>query len=672
MGKEPKLKVTPNFAGRIGITPTRIRTVLGVLWILDALLQLQPRMFSKELVTQMFLPMTSGQPAPVAWVITTASHLIAPDTAVWNFLFAALQVSIGIGLLIPRTVKPALVAMWVWSFGVWWVGEGLGGLLTAHTSPLSGAPGAVLIYAAIGVLVWPTESGAQAFSRKKGRRVNKGLAGFDSSAGAFGPFGVRAALGAWTGLWSLFAILWLLPANRSATSIHDTLVGMATGEPGWYSHFLNWLAGGFATSGAQWAWIMAAISLAIGIGPLVSRRVTGFFIAGAALELIFWISGQALGGTMTGMGSDPNAGPLVALLALAIVPTAVAIKAPQTAIATRIARINPIALGSATAGLAAAMLLSATYPGAALESASSSSASGTSTSNSTSPMAGMPGMSTSTSATPSLPGSKLAASSQPSDSVQMASNSIIPGAMGAIDPTWSYTGPPLPGAETNLLTDVGNITDQGHKMQTPSCTTTPTSTQLEAALRLTQDTSSAVAQYKNLSAATAAGYIPVTSLQYPMVHYINPSYLQAKYVMDPNHVQALVYDTTPYGPVLVAAMYLMPSINGAGPMPGGCLTQWHAHTNLCTSNTTHLIEGFTPCPAGFTNYKTPMMLHVWQVPVPGGPLALDPTDLQVMQSAVMAQQNGEAPSTTPVPASSGASSSGASGGSSVPVLASPS
>ena len=32
-------------------------------------------------------------------------------------------------------------------------------------------------------------------------------------------------------------------------------------------------------------------------------------------------------------------------------------------------------------------------------------------------------------------------------------------------------------------------------------------------------------------------------------------------------------------------MYLMPG-QGDGPMPFGCLVQWHAHTNLCTSDTT--------------------------------------------------------------------------------------
>ena len=44
-------------------------------------------------------------------------------------------------------------------------------------------------------------------------------------------------------------------------------------------------------------------------------------------------------------------------------------------------------------------------------------------------------------------------------------------------------------------------------------------------------------------------------------------------------------------------MYLMPSA-GNGPMPYGCLVQWHAHTNLCTSGPPHQIDGFTPCAPG--------------------------------------------------------------------------
>ena len=145
---------TWTFAGRWHVTQRAIRVALGVIWIFDAALQYQPRTRGR-VCSQMISPMAAGQPAPVAWVINNAAHLIGPDPGVWNFIFVTLQLAIGVGLLAPCTVKPALVTMFVWSFGVWWIGEGFGQILTAHTSPLTGAPGAVLVYALIGVLVWP-------------------------------------------------------------------------------------------------------------------------------------------------------------------------------------------------------------------------------------------------------------------------------------------------------------------------------------------------------------------------------------------------------------------------------------------------------------------------------------------------------------------------------------
>ena len=199
-----------------------------------------------------------------------------------------------------------------------------------------------------------------------------------------------------------------------------------------------------------------------------------------------------------------------------------------------------------------------------------------------------------------------------------------------------------------MLATVFTETEKGHAMQTPHCDTSPTGGQMEAAMQLVQTTSSAVSKFKDLNVAKADGYIPITDTRYPVVHYLNYSYMQSKYVLDPNHVQSLVYAFTPFGPVLVAAMYLMPTLGDNGPMPGGCLTQWHAHTNLCTGGPTGAISGFSTngvCPSGESPLPTPEMLHVWQVPVPGGPLTMDPTDEQVVEAAIMAQQEGQAPVT---------------------------
>jgi len=604
-----------------------VQVVLGCIWIVDAVLQFQPRMFGLGLVNQMILPMAQGQPAPVAWSITQLAHFIRPDVGVWNFFFGAVQLSIGVGMLFRRTVKPAIVAMTLWALGVWWFGEGFGMLLTGTASPLTGAPGAVLLYPLIGVLAWPTDAPA--------RDVEPGI---PSSAAASGPLGSSAPLIAWSGFWALSAVLWLFPANRAGGSINSTLVSASSGQPWWYAHVETSLANALPHGGSVLPWVLAMLSLAIAVGPWLSRRVLPFLAAGVVLQAIYWVTGMALGGILTGMGTDPNMAPLVALLAFAMVPTVHAV--PATSPGRELVARHPVA-GAATAAAALAVLvLSSTYPIAAA-SASPSTASH------------------SASAQPAMAGMATAGASSSGSAHSKSTGLAMPGMHGQSDPDWHYTGPPLPTPEQSVLTTVYNETEKGHAMQTPNCGTQPTGSQTEAAMQLVQTTSSAVAKYKDLSAATADGYVPITDTRYPVVHYLKLSYMQGKYVLDPNHVQSLVYAFTPYGPVLVAAMYLMPSVGDKGPMPGGCLTQWHAHTNLCTGGPAGTISGFSTdgvCPSGENPLLTPEMLHVWQVPVPGGPLTMDPTDQQVVEAAIMAQQDAQAPVTpgTQVPAVAGA------------------
>jgi hypothetical protein len=303
---------------------------------------------------------------------------------------------------------------------------------------------------------------------------------------------------------------------------------------------------------------------------------------------------------------------------------------------------HPIGVGAVGASVFAALLLSSTYPVAASALASATPpATPAAHAVSTGSMASM-------SMAPAVKGVTQAPTM----------NMSAMAGLNVTDPHWKYTGPALPTAEVADLQTVSARTDDGHKMQTPNCTKAPTAAQVLGATEYIQATSAAVAKYKDLSVAKAAGYVPITNTSYPVVHYLNPAYMNTKDIMNPNAVDSLVYATTPYGPVLVAAMYLMPG-PGNGPMPYGCLVQWHAHTNLCTNDRTGQIDGFTPCPAGTSHDgPTPMMTHVWQVPVAGGPLAIDPSDLQVVEAAIMAQQEGLAPTTTGNPPAVAASASG--------------
>ncbi|MDE3133374.1 MAG: hypothetical protein KGL15_04850 [Acidobacteriota bacterium] len=59
------------------------------------------------------------------------------------------------GLLYQRTVAPALALSFAWALVVWCFGKWFGVLLTTTAMPLTGARGAVSLYALIGVITWP-------------------------------------------------------------------------------------------------------------------------------------------------------------------------------------------------------------------------------------------------------------------------------------------------------------------------------------------------------------------------------------------------------------------------------------------------------------------------------------------------------------------------------------
>jgi hypothetical protein len=104
--------------------------------------------------------------------------------------------------------------------------------------------------------------------------------------------------------------------------------------------------------------------------------------------------------------------------------------------------------------------------------------------------------------------------------------------------------------------------------------------------------------------------------------------------VNPDAMPALVYVNTAHGAVLSAAMYLVPKGQTA-PQPGGCLTQWHIHTDLCFGGGAVVGTNATSrCAAGSVNKVTQPMMHVWMTPVSGGPLAPDPPALNEVEAAL--------------------------------------
>jgi len=154
----------------------------------------------------------------------------------------------------------------------------------------------------------------------------------------------------------------------------------------------------------------------------------------------------------------------------------------------------------------------------------------------------------------------------------------------------------------------------------------PTAEQAAAAQMLYDETAAAIAPYRDWHNAWAAGYRPGGSQAMPSTHWMNQRYVDAGYVMDPRHPQGLVYANSKRGPVLLGAMFQMKRLGQFGPDPGGPLTAWHQHQNICFTPFGLEFSLMTPtstCPLGAIDISAPAMLHVWIVDNPGGKFAVD-------------------------------------------------
>jgi hypothetical protein len=288
----------------------RLQLALGALWLLDAILQYQPVMFTRAF-SQMLAATAEGNPAFVSRPILWDAHLVGQHLVLLNTAFATVQLLLGLGIAWRPTVRLALGASIVWALGVWWFGEGLGGVLTGTASPLNGAPGPVILYALLAVLLWPRERGGTAAG----------------SAGPAVPFVAARAVGApaaralWLVLWGSLAYFALLPANRAPQALHTMLSGVTVGEPAWLAaisqHGAALLAHQGLAASVGLAAVLGLVAVGVYLPPSAARAVLA---VAAVLAAAVGVAGQDLGGILTGSGTDPESGPLLILLVLAYWP----------------------------------------------------------------------------------------------------------------------------------------------------------------------------------------------------------------------------------------------------------------------------------------------------------------------------------------------------------------
>jgi uncharacterized membrane protein YphA (DoxX/SURF4 family) len=286
-------------------SPTRIGQIaLGTIWIVDGLLKLQPYFFT-HFVTGVIDPSAAGQPGVIGHPITWIGKLIRPDQAAFVILAVIAEVSIGVGLLIPRTVKPALLISFAWALNVWLTGEGLGFLFTGMTpTPLTGILGTAPLYIVAGLLVWPREA----------RQADVEQPGF----GLLGESGARLA---WGALWLATAALWLFPANAGRDATSAALTSAPSGA-GWLSGLHTDAASFVNGSGMTVAVLLAVLSAEVALCVLWGRGTRIALIASMAVSLVFWFLAEGLGGLFTGQATDVGTAPLMILIAALLLPLA--------------------------------------------------------------------------------------------------------------------------------------------------------------------------------------------------------------------------------------------------------------------------------------------------------------------------------------------------------------
>ena len=170
------------------------------------------------------------------------------------------------------------------------------------TGPVSGAPGPVIIYAVLAILLWPADRDPGAPS-VAGRAVGR-----------------RPAQAVWLVLWGSLAAFALLPASRAPGAISDMLTGGADGAPAWLAWIDTHAASALNQHDLPASIVLAVLLALVAVGVfLPAPFVRAAIVLAVALAAALWLA-QGMGELFTGMATDPGSGPLLALLALSFWP----------------------------------------------------------------------------------------------------------------------------------------------------------------------------------------------------------------------------------------------------------------------------------------------------------------------------------------------------------------
>lgn len=267
-----------------------LRWGFGILWILDGLLKLQPKMFTSALVINVLGPNAlNDQPKWLYSLMFQGANLWHAGLPVTTLLLAIVELLLGIGLLFARGrwFRLTLWGILAWCAVVWVMAEGMGGILTGSATFAEDSPGSTPFYA-LGALL------------------------------LLYPSIVRPTLHRWAGaFWAAAAVVQCLPYNWSASQIAGIFgdVSMNGGEPA----FIDRLNNNFLMMGYHAPVVMNLIMVAV-MAVLAwgywNRRIKGpiWWLTIAWLAFL-WMVPQAFATLFTGTATDlGDAFPLILLL----------------------------------------------------------------------------------------------------------------------------------------------------------------------------------------------------------------------------------------------------------------------------------------------------------------------------------------------------------------------
>ncbi|MFZ0994715.1 MAG: hypothetical protein WAO09_01865 [Candidatus Dormiibacterota bacterium] len=272
---------------------------IALLWLLDAALQAQPRMFTIDFISNIMKPSIAIAPSFIGAIANWSLGFVTPHIALFNWLFMITQFVIAFLLLgglfrhKHNLIKAGLLLSIAWGMVVWVAGEGTSGVFTGNGTMFTGAPGSVFLYMAVAVLYLLPDKWWQFGDRFCFPR--------DFLAIVF--------------LYGAIAQV-VTPGFWGSQGIAVLIEGQASMAPSWMINTMTPLV----TLTHQYPVISNAVLAAsfFTLAALLYGRkpkTLGFLLLIPVLGAV-WYWGQAFGGIFSGMGTDPNTIPPLLILAI--------------------------------------------------------------------------------------------------------------------------------------------------------------------------------------------------------------------------------------------------------------------------------------------------------------------------------------------------------------------